>query len=441
MKNWLIAPLAAFSLALLACEESNINGGDAGTNTDGGTSGQTIDVTAAITSNTTWTTGNTYVLKGQIFVKNGATLTLQPGVTVQGSPSTALIITTTGKIDAQGTPTNPIVMTSVKAPGTRLQSDWGGLILLGNATVNTGTTANNIEGLTASEDTRYGGSDDAHNCGTVKHVRIEFSGYEVATGREINGLTVGACGTGTTLDFIQIHRGSDDGVEFFGGKADIKHLVVTLADDDGLDWDFGWQGQAQFVIIQHGPTVGDKGFEADNHPSLFTGAPRSLPEIWNLTMIGGTSAGTKPTDFGMHLRRGTGAKISNAIVAHFHHLIVDVDGPDSVDMANAGDLYVNNSVFFRNGGQDLAWPNETTDNDSGFDEAAFFTGSSMNNQFVDPALTAPLNLTAPNFKPTAGSPVLTGGDTPPAPFDTTATFRGAIGATDWTAGWTAFPEN
>src|SRR5262249_7456948 len=128
------------------------------------------------------------------------------------------------KLIAEGTRQAPIVFTSGQPVGTRESGDWGGVILLGNAPINVKNGTNNIEGFPNSPDTVYGGNDPQHNCGSLKFVRIEYAGYELSKDNEINGLTLGGCGKQTKLDFIQIHKGADDGVECFGGNADIKHL-------------------------------------------------------------------------------------------------------------------------------------------------------------------------------------------------------------------------
>lgn len=443
MKRLLTAALFAATAGLCAC------GGDEPHNTtDGGSdagqdqTGQTLAVENDITEDTTWQTGNTYVLKKHIFVKN-ATLTVQPGVTIKGELGSSLVVTSTAKLEAEGTSQSPILMTSARPEGERAAGDWGGLVLLGNAAINVAGGTNAVEGFASSTDTRYGGTDDAHACGTLKYARIEFAGFELSPDNELNSLTVAGCGTGTTLDYIQVHKGADDGVEFFGGKAGIRHLVVTQPDDDGLDWDYGWQGKVQYLVIQQNQLVGNAGFESDSNKDAPDADPRSSPEIWNLTMIGSNAAkGTAgKTQLAMHLRRGTAARIHNAVIAYFTDGLIDVDGAASVAQFGAGNLYVKDSVFFQNGGQATAWPTEPADNDSGFDEGAQFMAAALNNAFADPKLQDPLNLAQPNFLPAGDSLLLSGGAMPGAGFDAAATFRGAFGAQDWTAGWTAFPPN
>ncbi|MET0343433.1 MAG: hypothetical protein ABW252_20650 [Polyangiales bacterium] len=408
-------------------------------------------VPANITTNTTWTCQKKYVLNSNVFVKGGATLTIQPGTVVQGSSEGALFITREGKIDAAGTKDAPIVFTSYQAEGQRKRGDWKGVVLLGNASINAISKDTVFEGLDPLPEYRFGAlngvADDAHNCGRIKYARIEYAGYRIATDKELNGLSLGGCGSTTELDYIQIHGGNDDGIEFFGGTAGAKHLVLTGNDDDNVDWDLGWRGKLQFVVVQqHGVAASsqaENGIEADNDATAFANAPIAKPTIYNLTLIG-ANEGTKSR--GMLLRRGTQGVLRNVLVQGFPVGAIDVRDGATVTGTTTGDLTVENSLFFQNGpGGNTPFPAETGtgDNDSGFDENAFFTAAQRQNRVnVDPLLGAPYNVTSPSFAPQASSPVTTGGATPPSDgfFDASATYVGAIGAgADWTVGWTAYP--
>jgi hypothetical protein len=420
--------------------------GCSGDDKSGGTTAEdgSLSVEADITADTTWTTGSTYTLRKHIFVKDGATLTIQPGVKVQGLLGSSLVVTSTGKIAAEGTATQPIVFTSAQPEGYRAAGDWGGVVLLGLAPINVSGGTNKIEGFPAgTTGTDYGGSAPTHNCGSIKYARIEFAGFQLAVDNELNGLTVGACGSDTVLDYIQVHKGADDGIEFFGGAADLKHAVITQPDDDGLDWDYGWSGRVQFVVVQQNGLVGDRGIEADNNGSAPDATPRSKPTIYNLSLIGSNSEpGTAgKNQGGIHFRRGTAGQVYNAVVLGFTDKVIDVDGAPSVAQFTAGELFLKNSIIYDNVNitdATTAWPD--SDNDSGFDETAQFFAAALSNEAVNPGLQDPYNLTAPNFLPAAP---LTGGATPPSDgFDATATFKGAFDATtDWTAGWTSFPAN
>jgi hypothetical protein len=390
-----------------------------------------------LTGPITWKADTTYVLDGYVFLVGG-TLTIEAGTVVKGENGSALTIAKDAKLDAQGTAAKPIVFTSNKA--TPAPGDWGGVVLLGKAPINVTGGTNKIEGFadTFGERIRYGGTDAAHDCGKLKYARIEYAGFLLSTDNELNGLSVGGCGSATVIDYVQVHLGQDDGVEMFGGTANLSHIVITQPDDDGLDWDFGWSGKVQFLVVQQKAGRGDKAIEADNNVNANDALPRSAPEIWNATFVGGNGAATDP-QAGPHLRRGTAGKISNAIITGFPKFALDVDGTSSVAQFSANALSLKNIYFVKATNATDAWPaNFDNNNDGGFDEAAMIGGDATNHIDVDPQLGAAFNITAPNWKPNAGSPVLTGCGTPPAGFDTAATFCGAIGATDWTSGWTKF---
>ncbi len=407
-----------------------------------------VEVAAEISADTTWTADKVYLLKTHTFV-TGGTLTIEPGTIVKGDGASALVITRNAKINAVGTADKPIVMTSAKADGERVAGDWAGLVMLGNGAINASGGEVQVEGFPANTSAAlFGGGanpDNTHDCGTLKYVRIEFAGFEITTDNEINGLTLGACGSDTEIDYVQVHKGSDDGVEIFGGAVNVKHLVISQGWDDSLDWDLGWTGKGQFIVIQQDPTQGNFAFESDSNGDTPNEAPISNPELYNVTLIGSKKA-TSKSQAAMLLREGTGARMGNFILTGFSSYAIDVDGAESAARTESNELYLENSMFFQNGwdqaGAMIAdgnvWPEVKT-----FDEKAFFSLPTYANTFdVDPALTDAFSLTAPDFAPTSGSPALSGGATPPNDgfFDTSATFRGAIGTDDWTAGWTAYPE-
>ncbi len=451
-----LAVTAALSLALaplVACSDDDSNDDDDMMDPDPPPpdSNQVNVAAGDLTADTTWVASKTYTLKGQVFVTAG-TLTIEAGTVIKGDPGSVLVITKTGKLNAVGTAAKPIVFTSSTSPAR--SGDWGGVVMLGDAPINVTGGKNKIEGFPDSIGVKieYGGATAAHDCGKLKYARIEYAGFRFGTDNELNGLTLGGCGTATEIDYVQSHLGLDDGVEIFGGTVNVSHLVITQPDDDGLDWDLGWNGTAQFVIVQQKSGLGDKGFEADNNKSNNEATPRSSPALWNVTLIGGDSPAVKKQG-GMHLRLGTAARINNAVIAYFNQFPVDIDGASSVGQWNGGGLSIKNTYFVKATTPTSLWIPDfdksmvngvLTENDcvSGacFDEQAALTAEATNKFDVDPLLGDAKNLTAPNWKPNAGSPVLTGCGTPPAGFDTQATFCGAIGATDWTAGWTAYPN-
>jgi hypothetical protein len=458
MKNiiWLAA---ALGLSITGCKDDSGLTGDDGPEPDAAVQpdappGVTVVRVAAgdIATDTTWTKNKIYVLEGYVFV-TGGTLTIEPGTTIKGENGSALTITKDARINAVGTAAEPIVFTSAQT--TPASGDWGGVVLLGKAPINVTGGTNPIEGFATSfgERIRYGGADATHNCGQLVYSRIEYAGFALAVDTELNGLTMGGCGNTTRIDYVQSHLGLDDGIEIFGGTVNVNHLVITQPDDDGLDWDFGWSGRAQFVIVQQKNGRGDKGFEADNNPNNNDASPRSAPEIWNATLIGGDSVFANKKQGGMHLRRGTAGRINNAIVAYFNQYGANLDG--TATRAQFGtSLSIQNTYFVKATTQTAAWPTgfdvsggNQDDCDPApapagtncFDEQGMIGNGATNHVDVDVQLGAPKDLVVPSFKPAAGSPVLTGCGVPSAGFDQSATFCGAVGTTDWTAGWTRFP--
>lgn len=438
----------ALGLALAACGgDDNPGNPDAPINQpDGPPGGMDIDVAGGdITTDTTWESQNTYILKGQVFV-TGGTLTIEAGTRIEGDAGSVLVISTGGNIEAVGTAAAPIVFTSsalTPAPG-----DWGGLVLLGTASINVAGGTERIEGFPDSVGAKvsYGSAtpNDADDCGTLRYTRVEYGGFALSPDNELNGIGVGGCGSGTEIDFVQIHAGLDDGIEMFGGTASLKHLVITQPNDDGLDWDFGWRGTAQWIVMQQSATRGERGIEADNSEGAPTATPISDPTVCNFTYVGGSQS----SNTGAMLRRGTRGQIHNSIFVG-SHVPVDVNGNDSAGQVPTNEILVKNTYFY-NGGTPVypaAWDDGSTpgleDDCPGgagtcvLEEIVF--GTDATNDIADPMLNpAATNGLAPVFSLVAGSPALTAA-APPSPCDATATYAGAIGATDWTTGWTAYP--
>jgi hypothetical protein len=422
-------------------------GGTSGSGGAGGSpaSGE-VHVSGNLEANTTWTAGTTVILDDITYVVNNSTLTIEPGTTIRGGgEGSALIVTRGSRLVAEGTAAAPIVFTSNIPVGQRAPGDWGGVALLGSAAVNVpGAQLEGIEAL--AERGAYGGTDDAHDCGSLEYVRIEFAGFEFSMDNELNGLTLAGCGTGTTISHVQVHRGSDDGIEVFGGKVNLDHVLLSNIQDDSLDWDFGWTGTAQFLVVRHDAATSDAGFEADNGNPSTAATPRSEPNIFNLTMVGGAGS-LSP---GMVLRRGTWGAVHNAIITGFPVSGVDIRDAFSVDgtATTPQRLLIANSIFFNNGagGTEHGDADGTgaDDDDGSFNEDMYLRTEAFANRFdVDPALPDAANVTAPNLVPAAGGPTATGGATPPAGLDVSATYVGAFqpGGADWTDGWTSFPED
>jgi hypothetical protein len=279
--------------------------------------------------NRTLAADSNYVLRGIVRFKDQATLTIPAGVVLFGERSTqgTLIIERGAKINAQGTSTAPIIFTSDDPPGLQARGGWGGVWLLGRAVCNCANTAASDSCVSEGGFIgQFGGTDDNDNSGTLRYVRVEYSGFPIAPDNELNSFTFDGVGRNTVIDHIQAHRGADDGVEFFGGVAQVKYVVSTDGGDDGYDWQMGFRGKAQFVIVRcladkvgYTPGVApDKGIEADNNEFGFDSlnGPRSNPTVANFTFVGDRRSGGTLTGctFGAHFRRGTSGAILNSIV-------------------------------------------------------------------------------------------------------------------------------
>lgn len=309
----------------------------------------TINPADSIVSNTTWTSNNVYLLNGQIYVSNNATLTIQPGTVIRGAAgNSALLVTRGAKLIAEGTPCRPIVFTSNQAAGTRTPGAWGGVVILGKARHNLGTN-NLIEGLSNTDARNFhGGTDDADNSGVLKYVRIEFSGFIFSANNEINGLTMGSVGNGTTIDNVQVSFNDDDSFEWFGGTVNARHLVAYKSKDDDFDTDNGFSGLIQYALGIRDPALSDQsnssGFESDNSATGIAGQlPKTSARFYNVTHIGAfrcasnaDASGVTPTSFlhrrGARIRRNSDLKIFNSILMNaWRGLFVD----DAVVGANA----------------------------------------------------------------------------------------------------------
>ena len=384
-----------------------------------------------ITANKTFTTGNTYLLRGGVFVQSGVTLTIQAGVTVYGEAATdgMLVIARGGKIDAQGTAEAPIVFTSDRPVGSRGRGDWGGVIINGAAPLNTGAEAYG-EGDTGV----YGGTNENDNSGTMRYCRIEFAGREISPDNELNGLALQGVGSGTTIEYIQIHMNQDDGIEFFGGTANARYIYVTGAADDQFDWTDGWHGKGQFWVCQQYADDANRGMECDNNGDAPTNTPYSNPTIANFTLIGAAAG-----DRGMLLRAGTKGTFYNGIVKNFTDYGVYVDGDPSISNVNDGSLVIKNSIF----DNDQNYFNDSDKPDEAAASEAIVTAEANANSQADPQLTSPLSVSSPDFTPvTDGLAATKEAATIEDSWFEDADFIGGVNPdNNWLTGWTTSDQN
>ena len=461
-----------------------------------------IEVTADITTSTTWTADRVYRLPRIISVANGAVLTIQPGTRITGAavangtnPTvTALIVLKGARLIAEGTRSNPIVMTSGAADGSAAPGDWGGIVMVGNATSNrTGRTV--VEGPTPADTISWnGGAADGDNSGSLNFVRIEFAGAAGALNVELNCLSMYAIGRGTSIQNVECLRGLDDSFEWFGGTVDGRNLISYEAGDDHFDAAEGYRGRNQFLIsVQTGPRLSPRpgnvgalsaeqsGFEVDGCGTTagtcalgFNSTPFTSPVFANFTIIG-PGPGVLPAragrdgGLGANIRRGAGGAWINGIFARWPESAISVFQQETADRVTADSLDIRNVFLVDNArntdevGAELA----ADVNARRFFQQTRFTGRSIDSATTAtdavftsvPAATVVIaNGATFDFTPVAASPARTGGlTTLTARIAARATgffggtlagtaYRGAADpaiplASQWWTGWTSYRRN
>ncbi len=372
--------------------------------------------------------GKKYLVAGQVNVEDGGTLTIEPGVTVQGAADQStpnfIAVLQGGRIYAEGTATQPIVF---RGP-TDQPGSWSGLVMAGRSTCNVATAGAQCQ-FEAVPSITYGGDQLDDNSGILRYVRIQNAGFAVAPNEELNSLTLLGVGNGTTIEHVQVDGGLDDGFEFFGGSVNGRYLVCSNMGDDCFDFDQGYSGKLQFLLGWQGENTDagsdSNGIESDNNKNNNDLAPRTRPVVSNLTLVGGPVGNE-----GMRLRRGSGGIYRNVAVTGFQNSCLNLDdaGTFALGSANAqgNDLAMSHSFVgtcatgaFEDAAGDAyavsAWYNAGAGNASG-----------------DPKLVAG------GFLPQADSPLLSGGQSPSDAFFVPVTFRGAFAGPrdNWTYGWT-----
>jgi hypothetical protein len=317
------------------------------TNPGGGTTGQTIFLSGTYTTDLDLDANNTYKVNGSLIMASGTTLRIPAGMTVEALASGAnvyIAISQGATIEAVGTADNPIVFTSdASAPAA---GDWGGLIILGSAPIN--SVSGNATATSEIASLPYGGTNAADNSGMLRYVRVQYSGGSADGQSENNGISFYGVGNGTTVEYVQVFEGKDDGIEFFGGTVNVSYASVVNAQDDSLDWTEGYTGTITDAYVKHGADH-DKGIEGDGYntdignnsnPIYF-----SSPTITNLTIIG-LGAGTSSE--AIRLRAGTRAIFTNvSLQGYAEGFDLDGDTADNPTGAGvtAGDTSVTDILF------------------------------------------------------------------------------------------------
>lgn len=463
--------LGGLLLLGFGCRKIEVDGDSNNNNNNGNTSESTI-LSGKISSDRTLKASNTYTLRGLVYVTDGATLTIEPGTKIVGEKNTrgALIITRGCKIIANGTADKPILFTSDQSSPVR--GDWAGIVLLGRARTN--ASYNGTYGLGEAEggindgngNGLFGGTDDADNSGSLKYVRIEYAGYAYLPDKELNGLSLYAIGSGTTIDYVQVSWANDDSFECFGGTVNLTHLIAYKGLDDDLDTDNGYSGKVQFVICQRDSSVADvsgsNGWESDNdaNGSAVTtpsGLTKPLPQTSavysNITMVGPravlSNVGNSLYRNGAQVRRNSAISLFNSVMLGWPTgLLIDASTGRATDL----NITTDNSLFVQNftiAGSATPLKYSVSSTPTGWDQTALTTwfntaayGNSILTNSADAKLTDPFNHNGnPDYTPAAGSPLLGSASFTHAKLAgfTQVTYRGAVGTGDtWWKGWTRF---
>jgi hypothetical protein len=295
-----------------------------------------------INENISLTSSDNWLLSGGVFIQEGHTLTILNGGTIYTDTdvTTFLSVMQGAKVFIEGSQDNPVVFTPLTDNPT--YGDWGGIIVNGYASLNTGFTAEG-EGGTGI----YGGDDDNDDSGILRYVRVEYAGKILGTDNELNGFSFNGVGDGTIVEYIQAYKGSDDGIEFFGGTVNVRYAVSTHNQDDSFDWTHGWRGKGQYWLAQQGPDGGDRGIEADNNSDDNLLEPFSNPILCNITLQGYDDGDSLNT--GIRFREGTKGKVYNAFITGFPKYGVRVSDEATLNNLTNGQLILSNSLVEDNG--------------------------------------------------------------------------------------------
>lgn len=416
---------------------------------------QTVTLSGDITTYRTLSNDSIYLLEGFVYVKDGGILHIEEGTLIKGDKASkgSLIVTRDGVLYADGTAGRPIIFTSNEPEGVRAAGDWGGILLLGNAPINSAdinpADAGNqaiIEGGVdnAAGDGQYGGDDPADSRGSLQYVRIEYPGIAYLPGNEINGLTCGACGSGTVLKNIMVSYSGDDAFEFFGGTANASYLIANATTDDDFDTDFGYAGNLQFLVAVRNPNIADvsgsNSFESDNDGSGSANTPITSGVVSNATIIGPIqndgdiiNANYKR---GAHLRRNTQLNLHNSVIIGFPSGLM-IDGASCEGNADAATLKVKNTILAGNTNSFEVASGSTWNIDTWFNTLDYANAIYTTNDEI--LLKNPYNYSNPDLRPLPASPLLHAASFSDADLAamTSTTYVGAFdGIVNWASCWT-----
>lgn len=407
----------------------------------------------------TWTSDKEWILNGFVFVNSGQTLTIEPGTVIKGKPgegenASALIVARGATIMAEGTASNPIIFTAeaddLNGSVTLLDRGlWGGVILLGNGILNTVPSQMNIEGIPTTEPRgEYGGTNNNDNSGVLRYISIRHGGTNIGADNEINGLTFGGIGSGTTIEHIEVISNNDDGYEWFGGAVECKYLISAYCKDDAFDWDQGFQGKGQFWLAVQHPTLGDRLGELDGADDPEDGLPYGGATVYNATWVGSGLDGKRTATF----RANGGGEFYNSIFVN-QKKGVDVEMKDGLNAESSykrlmdGDLKFENNILFdiADGTTAKVFALSVQDGVSAADSLTavgnfynYFDGT-KNDLSTDPGIVYPA---AGAFNPVPTGDVTQNLASYPGGFFDNVNYKGAFepGAANWADGWTLLFE-
>ena len=405
------------------------------------------DMCGDITTSTTWS--GTVFLTCQVFVKEGATLTITAGTTVKAyrddgtGRAPALVIERGAKIMARGTAQQPITFTSALDESLLPRRGvWGGLIILGRApTSHTNVGHAEVEGLTGH---KYGGNDPTDNSGVIQYVRVWNGGEVIGENNEINGITFAGVGSGTTVDHVEVAFNQDDGIEFFGGTVNAKYLSVLFAGDDGLDMDHGYSGKIQYAFVMTGKD-GHHGAEIDSKTNgNVNSQPRTFPQVYNALFVGHLQQDPSSVSSDDHresmlrLREGTGGHFANTVLTNIGHVGIYQDLCGSEERTSSTPLAPSPNYLYFSPNNIISGPGNVFSLAPGCDGLALSTRAAPllkampsevdeNSFYIDP-------------RPMPNSPVFSDIDPYPSgdPFFTHEKFKGAFNSGHdalWLSGW------
>jgi len=407
--------------------------------------GQFVDQDITLTNDTTWVFSG-LVEFGSPDDENpqSATLRIEPGTVLIGAGESAdfLYVNPGSKIFANGTPTAPIVWTSpfdgFEEGVTATSGDVGGVVISGNAQCNAASVGNRCASE-FREDLLYGKEEDPENdesSGEISYFQIRYGGIEFQPDREVNAWTFQGVGRGTNIHHIQAYRGADDGIEFFGGTANVKYAVFAAGEDDGIDWDTGWAGKLQYGLITYNNAFGgDHGFESANNPDNDDALPRAQPVLSNITVI--LDEADVENGSGIRFKEGTAGQVWNSVVTGSNKACLEFVDIPTYDAAGTPENPTGITAFAGTLLDSSGCPVVFLDEDGAPYSVQELFEAFPGNDVVD-------GLMLDGFQPMPGSPALGSGlqvfdlGTGDAVewFDTT-TYSGAFdGASDWTQGWT-----